>query len=242
MICFFRSAIEGERLRKRVVPPLVVLLVVCIWLSTSSAAYVGLGVLGVALGLHWAWRAVALPRGAAARRGLAAGAWLAGVAVALGVMVAVGAPGVPRTVLARVDALVVQKPGSSSFVERQAWNGTSWRALRASGGVGVGVGSSRASSSVVAVASGTGVLGAGLYLGFVLQTLRRRARPGDGEGAALLGALRWAILPPFAVELMIGTGADFGPFLAFLFGLSAAVAFAPEPGAWELEAAKGIPA
>jgi hypothetical protein len=36
-----------------------------------------------------------------------------------------------------------------------------------------------------------------------------------------------------AVEMMIGTSADFGPFLAFLFGLSAAVAGAPERRAGE---------
>lgn len=228
LLAFFRREIAGERLRRRGVPVLSGLLVVCIWLSTSSAAYVGLGVLVLALGLDWGWRAAALPRGAPGRRGLAAGARAAGGALALGMLVVVFAPGVTEAVLAQVDAMVVRKSESSSFAERRAWNATSWQALAGSAGLGVGVGSSRASSALVAVLSSTGVVGAGLYLGFVAQTLRRRARPGDAGGAALLGALRWALLAPVAVELMIGTSADFGPFLAFLFGLSAGVAGAPE--------------
>ncbi len=241
LLCFFRREIPGERRRRWVVPPLLALLVVCIWLSTSSAAYVGLGVLGVALGLDWGWRAAALPRGAAGRRGLAAAAWLAGGAVAAGLLMVVLAPGVVEAAVARVELMVVRKPESSSFAERQVWNATSWQALIGSAGLGVGVGSSRASSSIVAVASSTGVLGAGLYLAFVLQTLRRRARAGDAEGAVLLGALRWALLPPLAVDLMIGTSADFGPFLALLFGLSAAVAHAPEREARGADA-RGLPA
>ena len=105
------------------------------------------------------------------------------------------------------------------------WTATSWHALVDSYGVGVGVGSTRASSSVVGVTSSTGFLGALLFYGFVAQTMTRRAKPRDPEGALVLSAVRWSFLPPFAISLMIGISADFGPMLAFLFGLSAAVAF-----------------
>jgi hypothetical protein len=74
------------------------------------------------------------------------------------------------------------------------------------------------------VASSTGFLGALFYYGFVLQTLLRRAAPGDEEGRRLLAGVRWAFLPPFADSLLIGISADFGLILAFLYGLAAAVA------------------
>ena len=228
LLCFLRRGLDGER--RAGLPVLLGLLAVCVWLSTSSAAYVGLALLGIVLAVDWVWRAAGLRRGAPGRHGLAGEAWVAGGALAAVMLVLVVFPAGPERLVAGFDAMVLQKPGSSSYLERSQWTATSWRALLASGELGVGVGSTRASSSIVAVAAGTGLLGAALYLGFVAQTLARRARPGDAEGALLLGGLRWALLPPFAVDLMIGSGADFGPFLAFLFGLGVA-ACAPEPAA-----------
>ena len=228
LLCFLRRGLDGER--RAGLPVLLGLLAVCVWLSTSSAAYVGLALLGIVLAVDWVWRAAGLRRGAPGRHGLAAEAWVAGGALAAVMLVLVVFPAGPERLVAGFDAMVLQKPSSSSYLERSQWTATSWRALLASWGLGVGVGSTRASSSIVAVAAGTGLLGAALYLAFVAQTLARRARPGDAEGALLLGGLRWALLPPFAVDLMIGSGADFGPFLAFLFGLGVA-ACAPEPAA-----------
>jgi hypothetical protein len=220
---FLRHAIEGERLRRRVVPGLLGGLAICIWLSTSSAAYVGLILFGLVAAVEWGWRAARGRRGVAAELSVVAAA-LAGVLVILLV-----APQAVDRGVAIFDTWVLQKTGSSSFQERQTWTVTSWQALVESRGIGVGVGSTRASSSVVGVTSSTGFLGALLYYGFVLQTLLRRAAPGDEEARRLLAGVRWAFLPPFADSLLIGISADFGLLLAFLYGLAAAVA-APQGG------------
>ena len=227
MLWFLRRAIESDRLRTRTVPGLLGALTLCVWLSTSSAAYVGLILLGTVAVIEWMWRAGALRPGAPGRSGLAAEFW--GTAATAGglMLVVLVAPQILDHVAALFDTMVLRKTASLSYQERSMWTATSWQALLDSGGVGVGVGSTRSSSSAVGVASGTGLLGAVLYYAFVLQTLLRRAAPGDGEGERLMSGVRWAFLPPFANSLLIGISADFGLLLAFLYGLAAAVAPVP---------------
>lgn len=229
MLHFGRRAIADRRLREIHAPALMALLVLAVWRSTSSTAYVALGLLGLLAALEWGWRALAARRGSRARRGLGV-EFATAAAGLLTVMTLIAvAPGVFDPVVAIFDKMVVHKLTSSSFEERGLWTATSWRAMLATYGVGVGVGSSRASSSVVGVISGTGILGALIFYSFVLQTLSRRAMRGDAEGALLLRAVRWSFGPVFATGLMIGISADFGPLVAFLFGFAAAAARGPAP-------------
>ncbi len=229
MLYFFRRAMADGRLRDVHAPALMLLLALLVWRSTSTTAYVALGMLGLLAGLEWCWRALAGRRGGRARLGLGtlfaiAGAGLLGVLSQL-----LLAPGVFDPLVALFDKMVMHKIGSSSFEERGLWTATSWQAVLDTYGVGVGVGSTRASSSVVGILSGTGFVGALLFFAFVAQTLLRRPVRGDAEGSALLHAVRWSFGPVFATGLMIGISADFGPLIAFLFGLSAAVARRPAP-------------
>ena len=219
---FFRRALPDGWLRRRGVPALLVGLLAAVALSTSTAAYAALAVLGAVATAEWAWRATALRRRAPGRRGLAPEAWAAIGALTGLAAVFVVVPHLLDPVAAILEATVVEKAGSASFAERSAWTAVSWRAFLASGGLGLGVGSTRVSTSVVGVLAGTGVLGACLYYGFVLHVLTRRARPGDPEAKLLLAAVRWGWLAPFAGSLLTGIGADFGPFLAFVFGMGTA--------------------
>lgn len=230
LLYFFRRALPEGWLRRRGVPGLLVGLVGCVALSTSTAAYAGLAVLAAVAAAEWAWRAAALRPRAPGRRGLAPEASAALGAVVALVAVFLALPHLFDVVAEMLDVTVVEKIGSASFAERSAWTEVSWRALLASGGLGLGVGSTRVSTSVVGVFASTGVLGGCLYYGFLLRTLTRRALPGDGQARVMLGAVRWAWVAPFAGSLLTGIGADFGPFLALLFGVGAAV------GDWRGEA------
>ena len=227
MLWFFRRAIADRRLREVHAPVLMILLAVLVWRSTSTTAYVALGLLGLLAALEWCWRALAARRGARARQGLGTEFAVAGASLLVVLGLLALAPGLFDPLVALFDKMVVHKIGSSSFEERGLWTATSWQAMLDTWGVGVGVGSTRASSSVVGVISGTGFLGALLFYAFVLQTLFRRPARGDAEGALLLRAVRWSFGPIFATGLMIGISADFGPLIAFLFGLAAAVARRP---------------
>ncbi|MEM9763806.1 MAG: hypothetical protein AAF968_15080, partial [Pseudomonadota bacterium] len=135
---FLAPAIENRQLR-RLVAPLVGILVVMAYLSTSSAAYVGLAVFAGLAGLHWAGQRLA-PGNRAKRHvlGLELALGLGGTAAI--VMVILAAPGLFDPVINLVERMVFEKASSASFEERSYWTAVSWQALLDSGGIGVGVG------------------------------------------------------------------------------------------------------
>ncbi|MGJ7511017.1 hypothetical protein [Variovorax sp. GT1P44] len=221
---FFRRAMPPGRLRSRVVPVLMVVLLLLVWLSTSSAAYLGLGLFGAAAGAEWCWRLIAAGRNPLLQRGLASEFWLGAVAVCGVGLIVLAVPHLLTPMRDMFDLMVLQKSTTSSFEERNMWTHVSLQALLATHGLGVGLGGTRASNFAVALASNAGVLGAAFYFLFVLQTLFvRRAPQGDAEGHAMLSAVRWSYLPAFFTSLMIGTTPDFGLLNAFLYGIAAAI-------------------
>ena len=222
---FFRRAMPAGLLRDRGVPVLMALLLLLIWLSTSSAAYLGLGLFGAAAAAEWCWRVIAAGRNPYLRRGVSSEFWLGAAAAGVLVLAVLVVPKVFNPMVEMFDAMVLQKSNSSSFEERGMWTRVSLNSLFATHGLGVGLGGTRASNFAVALASNTGVLGAAFYFLFVAQTvLMRRARQGDAKGQAILSAVRWSYLPPFFTSLTIGTTPDFGLYNAFLYGMAAAVA------------------
>ena len=222
---FFRRAMPPGGLRDRVVPVLMGLLLLLIWLSTSSAAYLGLGLFGAAAAAEWCWRAVAAGRNPLLQRGLVSEFWLGAAATCALVLIVIAVPRILAPMHEMFDVMVLQKSTTTSFEERGMWTHVSWHALLATHGLGVGLGGTRASNFAVALTSNAGLLGAAFYFLFVLQTLLiRRAPQGDAEGHALLSAVRWSYLPPFFTSLMIGTTPDFGLFNAFLYGIAMAIA------------------
>lgn len=225
VLYFFRRAMPVGRLRNRFVPIMMSLLLLLVWLSTSSAAYLGFGLFSATVAAEWCWRLIASGRNPYLRRGISGEFWLGALAVWALLLVMIVAPRVLTPVLEMFDVTVLQKSSSSSFEERGMWTQVSWDALLATRGLGVGMGGTRASNFAVALASNAGVLGATFYFLFVLQCLLiRRAQRGDAAGEALLSAVRWSYLSPFFVSLAIGTTPDFGVFNAFLYGFTVAVA------------------
>ena len=103
------------------------------------------------------------------------------------------------------------------------WTAVSLNALVESYGFGVGIGGTHSSNRVVSMFSNAGVIGGLLYFAFFIQSLCRRAAPGDEEGRVLISAVRYSIVPPFLVGLLIGTSPNFGDIGAFRFGLLTAI-------------------
>lgn len=226
MLCllyFLRRAIRNNRIRDVYTPPLILMLLMFAWLSTSSATYVGLAVFAAMVVLEWLIRSLERRYSRLRRRHLAAEFWFAslltvGVAVLLLVQ-----PALFDSMIAMVDRMVFQKAETDSFTERSMWTAVSLQALFDTYGIGVGLGGTRASNSVVATFSNVGVVGAVFYFGFIIQSLLRRAARDDMEGEVLVSAMRYAFAPPFIVGLLIGTTPDFGAFGAFRYGLLAAI-------------------
>jgi hypothetical protein len=201
-----------------VVPVIGILLLAFTWLSTSSSAYVGLVVFGAFVFLEWLWRGKTARKGTRKGRELEIEFWVAFTAAAALFTAYIVRPETFDPVVSLFDQMVLKKTNSSSFEERSFWNQTSWAALLSTYGLGVGMGGTRASNVVIAVFSNTGFLGAFFYYAFVLQSLLRRAYPGDTVNAALVAGLRWGFLPGMTSGFLAGTSADFGFQNAFLFG------------------------
>lgn len=224
ILVFFRRVIIDRRVRNVWAPVLIGLLAVMIYLSTSSGALLGLGVLALVLGVDALLRAFTRGKRGAAQRGDVLGE--AGIVLGLlgvaGLML-VFVPHILDPVLALLDRMVFSKATSGSFEERGMWRQVSLDALLATNGLGVGLGSTRASSHFVSIFASTGVLGGLLYFGFVAQTMLRSSQGMDWEGQLVLTAFRFAYIPTFVLGLLVG-GADFGGLTAFLLGITVAVA------------------
>lgn len=225
MLIFFRRAIVDPNTRNIYAPVVIAGLLGCLYLSTSSGAYLGLGVLVIVTTAEALLRAFSTGKsGKLYRQDL-----LGEATVVLAIVVVLGItfllrPAVLEPVFALVDRMVLQKADSGSFEERGMWRTVALDALWATNGLGVGLGSTRASSSLVAIFSNTGILGGLLYYGFVLQTMLRKASHLNWEGQVIVSAFRFSFIPPFVVGMMVG-GTDFGGLGAFGFGIVVAVLF-----------------
>ncbi len=218
LLYFMRHAITDDYLRRKVVPVIGGLLLIFTWLSTSSSAYVGLVAFGVFVLLEWLWRGKTAGKGTRKGRELELEFWVAFLVAGALFTVYIVKPQLFEPVFKLFDQMVLKKANSSSFEERSYWNETSWNALLSTYGIGVGMGGTRASNEMIAIVSNTGFVGAFLYYGFALQSLLRRAYPGDAVNASLVSGLRWSFLPGMTSGFLAGTSADFGSKNAFLFG------------------------
>jgi hypothetical protein len=220
---FYRRAMDDPRLRDVLVPLVLILLVLCAWLSKSSGTYVGLGILLAMAALEWSLRIGARAQGGnPQRRGLRAEMATTACLVITVALIALLRPQWLDPVHALVERMVLEKQESSSFVERGMWRAAATAALAQTHGLGVGLGATRASSSVVAVFSGTGLIGGLLLHAFILQSLMRRPPHARSGEVMALAAFRYSFVAPFLVSLMVGD-ADFGGITAFGLGLATAI-------------------
>jgi hypothetical protein len=164
------------------------------YLSTSSGAVAGLGLMVVAQ--LWFMLSSSL---ASADRGervqaqvevLAALVVLAAVAIYL-----IMAPDILGRLYDVIDRLVLKKGESASYIERSGWTRDTFHAVMMTWGYGIGAGASRASNWAVAVLAASGMVGAALMGASSCAACWRRCPP---EGRACrwrawggAGAMRW---------------------------------------------------
>lgn len=223
-IYFLRFYVDKQQPAPLPVTPVLVGLLLFTWLSKSSSAYVGLLFIFLCAICEWLWRASALERNPRRKKGLRLEFLTVGVVIISIALVLLFVPSLLDPITALFDRMVLQKTESQSFEQRSSWTAISWSALQQTFGIGVGVGSTRASNGIVAVFSGAGYVGALLYFAFVLQTTLRSPPKKDNRSKSALSGLRWTLLPVFLVNALIGTSADFGLFVAWLYGFGFALA------------------
>jgi hypothetical protein len=222
-IYFFRRSLTSGFFKNLVVPTVLILLVLFIWLSTSSSAYVGFGAFCFVVVLEWLHRATKHGPRNTYRQGLAIEFWIMASIGMCVCAVALFKPSLMDPFVRMVDEMVFQKTSSSSFEERSMWTAVSWQALLDSYGLGVGLGGTRASNGVVSMFSSVGFIGGFLYFAFLFQTFFLRAPTGDALRRVASAATFWSFLPTFVAVVLAGTTPDFGTFNGFLFGMALAV-------------------
>lgn len=184
--------------------------------STSSSAYVAMlaflmAVVSVAVARHFG-RSVD-------RRLFAALVWGA-VAFWL-VLLAIGAAyALLDPVQAFLDRALFDKLDTASGVERMTWNAQAMKNFLDTWMMGAGLGSMRASNWLLACLGSIGVLGTGLFLGF-LATLFFAPRPAeDTETAAVIEGLQAGCLAMFISAMLTQPTPDLGIFFFLLAGLA----------------------
>ena len=226
---YFLRGIVDDRAQAIRLNSIIIALAIMLVMSTSSAGYVGLGVLGLLIGLDWFTRAFRINRPRFSYSGVRQDFFLALAIIGFAAAAVMMVPGVFDPVMERVDEMVFSKTQTSSYVERSAWTATSLQAGLDSYLVGVGLGSTRASNFAVALFASTGVLGFILYFAFVARLLLTPAVTGDPRLQGLVSGLKWSFFPAFVVSLLIGTTPDFGVFEALRFGILLALTKAVVP-------------
>jgi hypothetical protein len=221
-IYFFRRASAEAGISTTKFKMLILVLLAFVWLSTSSAAYVGLFVFFAAAGLEWLWRGAVIARGNNLRRGMTGELLVLTALVVIICTITVLDASIWTPLLTMLDETILQKNTTSSFEERGTWTSVSWQAFLDSDGFGVGLGATRASNSVVSMLSNVGLLGGLLYYGFLALTLLRRLPRDDVNASAYLHGARWAFVAPFSTSVLAATTPDFGTFNAFLFAMALA--------------------
>lgn len=229
MLVFFRRMIASRRVREIHAPVLIGLLVLLCYLSKSSGTLLGVGLLGAVMVADGVLRAFAKGRsGGLHRRDLVGEISVVLALLGLVGLFAILIPHLLDPVYELIDRMLFEKTQSYSYYERGMWRRVALESVLATGGLGVGLGGTRSSSHLAAIFSGAGVVGGLLYVAFLLQTLMRRSAHMDLEGQLVLSAFRFSFLAPFCVSLLVG-GPDFGPTMAFGFGIVTATVISKAP-------------
>ena len=219
MIYFMRLGEALGGIYARIQTPMALALIAFTVLSTSSAAFLGLGILGVFAVVA---NVMALRHPADEKRALIQ-LLVIGAAGLIVAALVVATPSMFNGAVDLVDSLIFKKTSSSSYSERSSWNLVSLEGLVATGGYGVGVGSTRASSWPVAVLSSTGVIGGLLMALFFLRLLTLSLRNASDEIRRVVTGARYSLMVCLVPGAVAGTLVDFGAFNATLFAITTAL-------------------
>lgn len=158
--------------------------------STSSSAYVALGIYCSLLFLRCAFSAAS---GRSSRRAFA----IAVITPAGGLLLLLSLMLLPHIWSALSEFLgttLLNKLDTQSGIERSLWNEQGLRVFLETGMLGAGVGSVRTSSWVVALLANTGLVGLILFIAFLasLAATALRSAAGCGETSAFAAAGAWS--------------------------------------------------
>ena len=205
------------RLRKFGVPVVAVGLLIMIYRSSSSGAYIGLAVLAFILILKFIFGMVstAYVTVSHVRKLL----WIIGGGAVCVVIVMCLSQSFLMHVRLLLDEVLFQKTFSSSYIERNAWTQAGIAAFWTTHGVGVGVGSIRTSNWFVNFAASTGFIGILLFGSFALKMLLPSRGYPDKSSRHFSNRLKLALIPGFTVGALIGTTPDPGAGTMLTLGL-----------------------
>lgn len=194
--------------------------------STSSTAYVSLAVYVALL----AARVVVAPQRVLHRQAMWIGATALFVLLAVSALLLL-APGFLQKFADMLAHFTVDKPQSTSAIQRGFWAKQGLDAFTASYGLGVGAGSFRSSSLFTAIAGSLGVIGIVTFLGYLWHVFKPLRQSSYGIGAderTSVGiAASWAAVM-ILVPLGIGAASpDPGYNFALFSGLALALRRAP---------------
>lgn len=194
--------------------PLLILLM----LSTSSTAYVGIGLISIPL---FASILKSTLRGRILKQDL----FLLSCGIAmilLAIAISLYNPRVLDPFWDLLNSMVLNKASSSSAQERTYWNIRSLQSFSDTGGLGIGLGSSRAASWAVAVISQLGIIGLVLIALMTACIVNKRWLRAAAEIAPddepIARSLRAAILATLVTATMSAGSAD--PGILFFTGLA----------------------
>lgn len=216
---FFRHLLADTPARAAAVFFGLVGLLALTWLSTSSAAIVGLAILLMTAVTNWIWRGATASGGELLNRSLAFEFWVVALTVSMIIVATLLDASIWDPLIEMLNDLIFTKSASSSYEERTLWTTTSMNALFQTYGLGVGVGSTRTSNAIVAMLSNVGILGSLLFFAFVAWTFLKPGSDGAVDNAVAHGA-RWAYIAPFGAAALVGGSPDFGLLNAWLFALA----------------------
>jgi len=205
------------RLRNFGVPVVAIGLLMMIYLSTSTSAYIGLAALAFVLVVKFIFEMVFVKHFTAAyfRKFL----WIIGGAAAGLVVFSLLSHAYLMHVRLLLDEVLFEKNSSSSYFERNSWTQAGIAAFWTTHGLGVGFGSLRTSNWFVNFAASTGFVGLFLFGIFALKmVLPSRVYP-DALSRHFSNGLKLALIPEFAVGLLVGTTPNPGPTMMLTLGL-----------------------
>ncbi|MCB1721024.1 MAG: hypothetical protein KDI11_04650 [Alphaproteobacteria bacterium] len=211
-LLLFLRPVYTEKMRRFWIPFLGWGCVAMGFLSTSSTAYASLFLM---LGLYLFYNVDAVSEEGKILHKSTAKKMLSAVFLAVCFLLVVLLSG---NFVDLINTLLIEKTGTSSYIERSSWTAAGLNAFVESYGLGVGVGSVRTSNFFANILASTGLPGA-LFFGLFLMSLYLRHAPKrNSRKEAVIKAIKFALLPMFAAKFLAGTTPDFGVLQGILFG------------------------
>ena len=206
------------RVRPRLTGFYSLALVFFLLLSTSSTAYAGLAVFGLAFAAYAGW--TLLVRGNARALKVLVLLMLAGTFFVCVTLIV--APRFAAAAWDVIDTTVIHKGQTESALERGALNVQAGKIFLDTYGLGAGIGATRTSNYLYLLASNLGVVGLLLFAALILALALVRPRadlpPTD---RALVAAARVGVLGSLVPATLIATIFDLGPLFYVLVGITA---------------------